>query len=462
MSGHPNILWIQCDEIRVDALSCYPGNPWVQPRTPCIQRLADEGVVFGDMFCPSPVCMPSRGCEMTSQYATTLGVYHNVTQRHRDSYHFDVSWPTWPEALREGGYHAVNVGKVHTVPYDVWDENLGCRQFPAQRNLVQAEPPGAGLVVLPGIQLAVGGTYPLPGDDYEAFGARRLTRLALRKLGELASGHDPWLLRVSYIAPHTPVVAPPPFDTLHDRERCGFDPRRDRAHAGMSAYERAISAVQGSAQLSPAEVGRARATHYGLVSAIDAEVGLLLADLPDDTIVLFTGDHGTMLGEGGLWQKQAFNRRVHQVPYVVRAPGLAPGRREDSADLLDSGPTLLGLCGVHVPECFQGRDLFADDTAPKDIFAAFGFGDQGAFLYEALQKGPDCPRRICIRSGPERLDLSVMRGGERLGEDGEDLFFCDSREDPEERVNAAGAPRFGGRVRELRRRLLDWYEGTAV
>ena len=85
MPERPNILWIQCDEIRVDALSCYPGNPWLKPETPNVQRLAEESVVFENMFCPSPVCMPRRGCEVTSQHATTLGVYHNTTQRHRGS-----------------------------------------------------------------------------------------------------------------------------------------------------------------------------------------------------------------------------------------------------------------------------------------------------------------------------------------------------------------------------------------
>ena len=122
--AHPNILWIQCDEIRADALSCYGGNPWIRPQTPNVQRLADEGVVFDSMFCPSPVCMPSRGCEYTSQHATTLGVYHNVTRRLRGRTRFDTSWPTWPAALRQAGYRAVNVGKLHVVDYDIWDESV--------------------------------------------------------------------------------------------------------------------------------------------------------------------------------------------------------------------------------------------------------------------------------------------------------------------------------------------------
>ena len=462
MRSQPNILWIQCDEVRADAFSCYRDNPWVQPSTPNVQRIADQGVVFENAFCPSPVCMPSRGCELTSQHATTLRVYHNVTPRLRDTLQADTSWLTWTRLLRDAGYHAVNVGKAHTVRYDIWDESIGCRQYPDPAEVIENRREELDLAVVPGINLIVGGTYPLEDGDYESFGPRQLTRMALGKLDELQRAGQPWLLRVSYVAPHTPVLAPPRFDTMYPESSFAFDPERDRPHEGMSRYERSVTEIQQSHAMSQHEVARARATYYGLQSAIDQEIGLLMDKLGNDAaVVLVTGDHGAMQGEMGLWQKQVYNRKVHQVPFVIRAPNLAPGRRTDNADLLDTGPTLLSLCSLPVPDTFEGRNLFANRLPSKDIFAAFGFGDPGAYMYEALRLGPGCPRRICIRSGPYRLDLSIRHNGQRLEGDAQDVFFCDTSCDPQERRNAAHEPGYASIVAQLRARLLTWYERSA-
>ena len=466
MADRPNILWVQCDEIRADALSCYPDNPWLRPQTPHAQRVADHGVVFERAYCPSPVCTPSRGCEYASQHATTLGVYHNVTKRNRDTLHPDTSWLTWPRVLRDAGYRAVNVGKLHVVGYDVWDESLGGRQFPNPRDLLATGRRELDLAVVPGIDLIVGGTYPLEDDDYESFLPRRITEQAMAKIDEIQSAGQPWLVRASYVFPHTPVIAPPPFDSMHSELDCAFDPERDRPHKGMSRYERSVTEVQQSAAMSPREVARARATYYGLQSAIDVEIGRLLAKVESDdrgpTIILISGDHGAMQGEMGLWQKQVYNHRVHRVPFIIQAPGLRPGRRSDNVDLLDSGPTLLRLCGLDVPDTFAGRDLFADKVAPKDIYAAFGFGDPGAYMYEALSIGSHCPRRICIRSGPYRLDLSILQDGQRLEGEDQDVFFCDTVRDPHERTNAAGEGQYAGIVDRLRGKLIGWHDRTAV
>ena len=460
-TDRPNILWLQCDEIRADSLSCYDDNPWIRPDTPNVQRVADEGVVFTNAFCPSPVCTPSRGSELTSQHATTLGVYHNVTKRLRGRLDVDTSWLSWPRVLRDAGYRAVNVGKSHIVKYDVWDENVGCPQFPRPSDLIEHRREELDLAIVPGIDLIVGGAYPLDGGDYKSFMTRHLTHMALGKLDELESRGRPWLLRVSYIFPHTPVLAPPPYDGMHAESNFAFDPERDRPHDGMSAYERSVSEVQQGHAMSPREVARARATYYGLVSAVDRELALLFDRISEPTIVLITGDHGAMQGEMGLWQKQIFNRKVHQVPFVLKAPGLPPGRRTENVDLLDVGPTLLGLCGVPIPGTFAGRDLLAAECVEKDVFGVFGFGDPGAFMYEALSRGPGCPRRICIRSGRYRLDLSVMRDGRLLEGDEQDVFFCDTQADPAERNNAVEDPAYPSVVAELRDRLLDWYQRTA-
>ncbi len=461
MADRPNILWFQFDEIRADAFSCYDDNPWLRPRTPNVQRVADEGVVFEQAFCPSPVCMPSRGSELTSQYATTLGVYHNVTKRLQGRARFDTSWLSWPKVLRQAGYRAVNVGKLHIVDYDVWDESVGRPQYPPPKELL-ARREELGLSVLPGIELCVGGRYPLESGDYESFGARRLTRLGLARLDELQRSGRPWLLRMSYVAPHTPVLAPPPYDRMYDPDACAFDPETDRPHEGMSGYERWVANVQQSARMSPEEVARARATYFGLVSALDAEIGLMLDAAGDDVIVLITGDHGAMLGEMGLWQKQVFHRNVHRVPFILRAPGLPPGRRSDLIDLLDTGPTLLALCGLPIPETFMGRNVFQSPLPAKDHFSAFGYGDKESYLYEALFRGAGCPRRICIRSGPYRLDLSIRREGRILEGEEQDVFYCCAAQDPLERVNAAGDASAAGIMDQLRNRLLEWHEHTRV
>ena len=131
-------------------------------------------------------------------------------------------------------------------------------------------------------------------------------------------------------------------------------------------------------------------------------------------------------------------------------------------DLLDTGPTLLARCGVPIPDGFRGQDVLADGFEGKDIFGAFGFGTRGAYLYEALERGPDCPRRICVRSGPYRLDLDIMRRGHRTAPGARDLFFCDRRVVPGEDRNMRDEPAFAATAAALMERLLVWYDATAV
>ena len=112
----------------------------------------------------------------------------------------------------------------------------------------------SGLVVVPGIRLIVGGTYPLAGGDYESFGARQVTRKALGKMDDLDASGGPWLMRVSYIAPHTPVLAPPPFDEVYDEGLFAPDRGRDVPHYGMSEYELSVVEAQQSRGLSAHDV----------------------------------------------------------------------------------------------------------------------------------------------------------------------------------------------------------------
>ena len=119
-----------------------------------------------------------------------------------------------------------------------------------------------------------------------------------------------------------------------------------------------------------------------------------------------------------------------------------------------------GLEVDEAPEAFAGRDVCEDSLPPKDIFGAFGYGDEGAYMYEALFRGPECPRRICIRSGPHRLDLSIRRNGRSLEGDDQDVFYCHTRQDPDERRNAAHDPVHADTINELRARLLDWHDST--
>jgi choline-sulfatase len=290
-----------------------------------------------------------------------------------------------------------------------------------------------------GPHVIIGGTYPRG----EKTPTTELTDLALGWLRAGSSSEAPWFTHVSYVAPHTPVLAPAEFRSMFD-DGDFAEPPNGFTGAGLSAYERSVSSIQSSDMLTRDEVAAARASYWACVAHLDNEIGQLIEELEtlglrENTVVIVDADHGTMLGEHGMWQKHVFNRASHRVPLIISAPGhLDPCRRSDINEILDRIRTVQGLVGIAPRSDIGGRDLFRD-PAPAYVFGAIGSGEAGSMLYPLVGGQDEAPQRLCVRSDRYRLDLSTRFRGQDIAPDSDtaDIFVADVAADRLEQRNAA-------------------------
>ena len=202
----PNIIWIYCDELRADALGCY-ANAHFAPRTPHIDRIAGLGVRFERCFTNSPVCVSSRMAKLCARYPEETGVYHNEAAFAECTY----SDPplTFPEVFARAGYATANFGKLHLArgmqPWGLHNDE----GHPGRLVLEGTDP--ESILRAPGPQNYIGGRYTAAGP----FPAEKITDNALAWMAEQSG---PFLVRLGYLQPHTPVSPPPPFDSMYDAE----------------------------------------------------------------------------------------------------------------------------------------------------------------------------------------------------------------------------------------------------
>jgi choline-sulfatase len=440
-SRRPNVLWIIADELRTDALSCY-GHPTARLATPAIDRLAERGTTFLNFFCNSPICVSSRASMLTATEPEENTVYGN--EGGWRSFPYVNRFRSFPERFAAAGYATANFGKSHVPPgLEPWQLN-DQRGGTIVDFLDGCDPAAMDLVVTPTLGSPLGGVFP----EDRPFPGCTVTDNALAWLARHGRSDQPFLLRLSYLQPHTPVTPPVAW-----RERWRDEPFPDLVGkpGTTSVFERALAdAIRGDA-LGARERRRVQYEYYGLVGWLDDQVRRVLAALSDadlerDTIVVFTSDHGVSLGERGLFSKLVFAPQVHRIPGIVAWPGRLQGgvRRDDLAQPLDLARTLCGLCGIAPDDHCGGRDLFAAD-APAHVFATVGFGHDGSLAFPNTRLGqwPDgsfWPRRACVRTRRWRLDMSVRKDGRPTGPAQEDIFLCDWLADPGESRNLAREP----------------------
>jgi choline-sulfatase len=416
----PNVLLIMVDQLAACWLPAY-GHAIV--RSPALDELARSGVVFERAYCPSPLCAPSRAAMLTGRPPSEIGVYDNAAE-------LPASVPTLMHRLRAAGYETCLTGKMHFVGPDQlhgFEQRLTTDIYPADLDwtpdwrlpLTERLPWYHTMesVLSPGVCAA---SMQMDYDD-------EVAHRAVRKLHDLARGgerpfflcvsftspHDPWELRPEYWERYDPAAVPLPAVGIIPRSQA--DPHSLRL--------RDMSGVDDLA-LSDDQVRRARHAYFAAISYVDERIGdvlgaLAATGLDGDTTVVFTADHGEMLGERGLWYKMAFFEPSVRVPLIVSAPGrIAPGRVAEPVSLLDLAPTVLELCGVEG----LGRSL-----APALAGAALEPGD---VQVEYLAEGVRSPA-VMLRRG--RFKYVWCEG------DPEQLY--DVEADPHELVNRATAER---------------------
>ena len=469
MTTRPNVVWIQADQLRTDALGCY-GNRWTRMVTPHLDSLAEGGVRFDNCFCNSPVCAPSRHAVLTGLYPEDTGVYSNEANRpghfNQDLFYVDQGHAAFPQVFSEHGYATANFGK-HDSPIDPWDVN-----DPEGKGFGSGGKPvgidEASLIKKPLSGIVLGGRNP----GTVPYPAEALTQNALRWM---ESASQPFLVRLSYLEPHPACYPPPEFVALYGDTV--FNPSLEMT-GRPSEFERRNAELTQSLEMPLDDYRLFQVYYYATVAWLDTQVGIVLDFLRrtgqlESTIVYFDSDHGEGLGERGIFNKHVFAPGVQRVPRLLQWKGTIPGgqARTDVNEGLDLARTLFGLCGIDAPAQFKGRDLMS--SAETDaVFSAIGSGYPGSKLHP--RAGPmfdkqgglgtwgdrGWPRRACIRTQRYRLDKNVMIDGELVGPEDEDVFLADVQADPDEINNIAGEPWAQETARALSRQLDEHVAGS--
>ncbi len=440
----PNIIYIYCDELRTDALGCY-GNKYAEMKTPNIDRIAEMGVKFENCFCNSPVCVPSRVSNLTGLYPEDIGVYHNEAAL--SSFHLDLKYDTIPEVFARNGYKTANFGKVH-LPQDLYRNVKGNTIFRHSNvegsQMMHVKRSELKNMIAPqgfktGRRMSIiGGRFPKD----KPYPPEKVTNNALEWLKK---ENAPYFLRISFLQPHTPVLTPPPYNSIYMEENF---PNTIEYKEKLSEFEQRFAQVVDAAKMTKEEIYLAQVYYYGLVAWIDAQIGKIFEYLEslgqlENTIIVFSADHGVSLGENGCYAKQIYAPQVHRVPLLIAGPNIkSKGKiRDEICESLDVPKTLFNLAGIETPKQFKGRDLFSSKP-PVAVYSSIGFGFSSSFTFPMRLHGNylnrnGWPRRACIRTDKYRLDKTVRLNGKPVKKEKEDIFLVNWKDDPKEIYNLA-------------------------
>ena len=371
----PNIVFVITDQQRFDTIAA-TGHPHMV--TPQLDRLVREGVCFNRMFVTSPSCAPSRASIFTGLYPHTHGVLRN-----------DEVWRwTWVQPLAASGYRCVNVGKMHTHPFE---QSFGFHERHVTENKDRAHP---GLpffldnwdkaLWIRGFEKPSRVTYRRRADYRERLGAfvwelpadlhpdNFVGNMAVHWLDSYI-GSEPFFLQVGLPGPHPPYDPTPDALALYadrdlpapilDAEDLASQPQalKDlRREHWQSDHDAIVHLPEPTAE----QTRRQRQHYFANVTMIDAQVGHLIAALDrrgvlDNTVFIFTTDHGDCLNDHGHSQKWTMYEQSVRVPAIVWAPaiGVKPRKVDALVSSMDFSPTILELAGLAAPIWMQAQSL---------------------------------------------------------------------------------------------------------
>lgn len=321
-----NVLVLMSDEHNPKFLGC-AGHPFIQ--TPHLDRLAARGTRFSQAYTCSPICVPARAAFATGRYVHEVGFWDNA-----DAY--DGSAPSWHHVLRQAGHRATSIGKLHFRGREGDDHGWSEEILPM--HVIEGIGDVKGLV-RSNIPVRRGGDKMAklagPGESTYTRYDRKIGDATVAWLEDRAQQPDdkPWVLFVSMVAPHFPLTAPTrwyehyaaldlPMPKLYDAAVRPHHPFTDE-YARVVDYDTHFH--------SPQDVRRAIAGYCGLVSFMDERVGQVLtaleqSGLAEDTLVIYTSDHGDNLGARGLWGKSTLYEESAGVPMMLVGPGIPAGQ----------------------------------------------------------------------------------------------------------------------------------------
>jgi len=485
----PNVLVILCDQLNAGVLSCYGGAV----PTPHMDRLAREGVRFENATCTTPFCSPSRASLITGQYPHTHGIVINVNRRDYPAYQspptqegIKASDVTTEKLLHAAGYSTHHYGKWHLrdddLPYytDMFGEH---HEYASEMAAVFAEVrkrDPATWMNWYGWALPVEQSAPFlkalepvkerwqkqrHAEFIVKMGRLQLplsqnfdVRVADKTIERIAAVRDrPFMITCSFNAPHDPNVVPSPYYEM-------FDPAKITLPANRNMLESRFVRDWGRrivAELGEPGLREFLRIYYAMVKLVDDQVGRILRALEssgqlDRTIIVFTADHGDMVGGHGMvWKSTtAFYDEIVRIPMLIRYPPVfKPQRYNLAADLTDIMPTLLELTGQRIPDDAQGESLVPYLTGRRDTSEARRYS-----FCERITPNPENTRKL----GPNAKGSFMVRGRGwkyiRYADGAEYLYNLAT--DPGETVNEANNPAHQSHKQQMIEALHTWLRQT--
>ncbi len=443
----PNILFIMADQLAAPVLSMYGGKT---AKTPNLDALAEKGVVFDSAYCNSPLCAPSRYVLMSGQLPSKIGAWDNAAE-------FPADIPTFAHYLRHAGYRTALTGKMHFCGPDQlhgFEERLTTDIYPADYGWFpdwtdfESRPTwyhNMSSVTQAGPTIR---TNQLDFDDEVVFHAQRYLYDHVR-----GSDDRPFCLTVSMTHPHDPYAITQEYWDRYEGEEIELPSFEIPAEEQDPHSRRLLHVYQMDREnVSDEQIRNARRAYYGAVSYVDDQIGKLMkaleeTGLSDNTIVVFSGDHGDMLGERGLWYKMSYFEWSTRVPMLVCAPRhFKPGRVSESVSTMDLLPTFAEIANDgKAPEYvmpIDGRSLIPHLT---------GQAGHDEVIGEYMGEGVVAPM-FMIRRGDYKYICSQP--------DPDQLFNL--AEDPQERTNLIDEPAHAEMVAALREEAANRWDSDAI
>ena len=384
----PNILVIMSDEHNAGVLGCY-GNKTMQ--TPNIDGLARRGIVFESCYCNSPLCVPSRLSFTSGKYASRVGAWSN------SCWLPSAHYPSLPRIMNAAGYESFLCGKMH---YDR-TRRYGFTEIGGNRNTSTKSGKGqrrtAGdLGPKPGYSKRFNAFRP--GDDSDILRRdRKVTAGTIEFLKNRKATDKPFFLFAGYVAPHFPLIVPQKYWEPYKGKVAM--PVIPEGHLDSQPRNYKHLRIAFNVEDAPPEIVRkGRELYYGLTQWLDEEVGKVLKTLGDsevaeNTIVIYTTDHGENMGEHGLWWKNCVYEHAARVPLIISWPGRWKGgqRRTGACSLLDVVQTITELGRAKTPEDWNGDSMvkWMDEAKSKwkDVAVSEYYGHNIASGFAMIRMG---------------------------------------------------------------------------
>lgn len=449
----PNVLLIMTDQQRWDTLGCY-GNKAIE--TPYLDSLAAEGTLFANAYSSSPSCIPARASLLTGMDPWNTGIIYSsgggIAKGMGGGFEH-----TLPGELAKAGYHTQGVGKMHFEPqralngfhHTILDESgrVGDPSFVSDyRRWFDERKTGDYGYIDHGITWNSWMARPYHAPEH-LHPTNWTVNESIRFLKQ-RDPEKPFFLKTSFARPHSPYDAVPYYFDLYMRKQLP-SPYRGAWSSIHDIPATAPEAWRG--RMSDEAIHRARAGYYGNINHIDHQIGRLFYEMNnmgvyDNTLIIFTSDHGDMLGDHHLWRKTYGYEGSAHIPMIVRLPGAMRQYTVRKVDrvvgLQDIMPTILAAVGVELPDTVDGRSMLPLIQGGQPEWRSFLHGEHG----------------VCYS---EQQEMHYLTDGKwkyiwlaRLGE--EQLFDLDA--DAGECNDLAGKPEFEQELLSWRKRLIGVLE----